>query len=62
MIRAAMLQLPLPFPDDCLWSRLSPAAQEQCQALLSQMLREVVVKESQAKEERHEPEDPTQAS
>jgi hypothetical protein len=42
---------PLPFPEDVRRERLPEPAQEQCQQLLSQMLREVVVAERPSRED-----------
>ncbi len=42
---------PLLFPDEARREQLPEPVQEQCQQLLSQMFREVVVAEQQAKED-----------
>ena len=42
---------PLPFPDEVRRERLPQPAEEQCRQLLSQILREVVAAEQQAKED-----------
>ena len=41
---------PLPFPDEVRRERVPQPAEDQCRQLLSQLLREVVVAERQAKE------------